>query len=123
MTTKQSSIVKMHPAFTKTNAFFVRLYLASGETASLFQSDLKMLGYAGYSEELYRIELLGQAIRFSRTPIPVNIRKDGEYWKITSIQPRTNERPDQPLAALFGILTPPTQSDSPVTNGEEDTTE
>lgn len=96
MTTKQSSIVKMHPAFTKTNAFFVRLYLASGETASLFQSDLKMLGYAGYSEELYRIELLGQAIRFSRTPIPVNIRKDGEYWKITSIQPRTNERPDQP---------------------------
>lgn len=96
MTTKPSGIVKMQPAFTKTNAFFVRLYLASGETASLFQSDLKMLGYAGYSEELYRIELLGQAIRFSRTPIPVNIRKDGEYWKITSIQPRTNERPDQP---------------------------
>jgi len=30
------------------------------------------------------------------------------------------ENPGGAFAATFGILTPPTQSDSPVTNGEED---
>lgn len=92
MTTKQSSIVKLQPAFTRTNTFFIRCYLSSGETASVFKTSI--LISAGYQAEVALIEL-GNVIRFTKTPIPVRIQKDGEYWKIVQITERTNQRPDQ----------------------------
>jgi DNA polymerase III epsilon subunit-like protein len=72
----------------------------SGERANIFQhadpnkDNSRLFVSAGYHEELSQMQL-NQEIRWTNSPIVVEMVEDGQWWKITQVAPRPDgSKPD-----------------------------